>query len=131
MDGEGTALGAQLIRAFEATGYGTPGNGLANEIVTGGFEWGVSIRGPASEMPYMTALRDVLVNIGKLQQVYINGPSPSIGAQIGGNANMSGNATMGGGGGPLVQREIPTRGPVVIMVGIRPPTVLPQSGKHK
>lgn len=38
MDGEGTALATQLIGAFEASGHGAPGDGRADQIVTGGFE---------------------------------------------------------------------------------------------
>lgn len=130
MDGEGTALATQIIRAFEATGRGMPTDERANQVVSGGFEWGISIRGPANEMPYMLALRDALVNIGKLEQVSINGPSPRVGAGISGAAGISGNAGIFGGGGPPVQQPIPTTGPVRVLVGIRPPPVLPQSGKQ-
>jgi hypothetical protein len=131
MDGEGTALATQLISTLTATGYGSPGDGRSDKIVSGGFEWGISIRGPAYEMPYMTALRDALMNIGRLQQVSINGPSPRVGAQISGTASISGKAAMSGGGGPPVQLPIPTQGPVTVMVGIRPPIVLPASGKQQ
>jgi hypothetical protein len=131
MDGEGTALATQLLSTLASTGYGTPGDGRADQVVSGGFEWGISIRGPGYEMPYMTALRDALVNIGKLQQVSINGPSPQAGAMMGGAAAIGGAASMSGGGGQPIQRPIPTGGPVSVLVGIRPPILLPASGKKK
>ncbi|PYV78349.1 MAG: hypothetical protein DMG93_22520 [Acidobacteria bacterium] len=129
MDGEGTALATQLIRTFEATGGGTPGDGRADKIVSGGFEWGISIRGPEYEMSYMTVLRDALVNIGRLEKASVNGPTTQATAQMSGRAAISGVAQIGG-GGQLVRPPIPTSGPVYVLVGIRPPPVLPKSGKQ-
>jgi hypothetical protein len=78
MDGEGTALAGQLIEIFHAAKIPV-GDQRAGQIVTGGFEWGISIRGPTREMPFMTALRHALRVAAKLDKVSINGPSPAIG----------------------------------------------------
>lgn len=128
MDGEGTALATQLISVLHAA-IGVPiGDRRAGFIVSGGFEWGISIRGPESELPFMTALQKSLTEIGKLSGVTINGLMPAIGAAMGGNAGIGGRAGMGGGGGPPRKPVIPSSGPVEILVGIKPPTVLPIGG---
>jgi hypothetical protein len=125
MDGEGTALATQLISTLGASGHGTPGDWRASKVVSGGFEWGISIRGPADAMSYMTALRGALVNIGRLKQVSINGPVPSPGAVLSGNVIASGQTIISGRSGSPVQMPIPTTGPVHVFVGVRPPPVLP------
>jgi hypothetical protein len=129
MDGEGTALATQLIFVLRAA-IGVPiVDRRANSIVTGGFEWGISIRGPESELPFMMALQKSLTEIGKLSGVAVNGLMPATGAGMGGNAGMGGSAGMGGGGGPPRKPIIPSSGPVEIIVGIRPPTMLPVAGR--
>jgi hypothetical protein len=128
MDGEGTALAWQIILAIHE-GTGRPaGDGRADKIVSGGFEWGVAIRGPESELPFMNALQGALTSIGKLKRVEVNGLQPPTGAGMSGNAGMSGRAAMGGGGGPMRPPVIPTSGPVIVTVGIRPPPHLPIAG---
>lgn len=130
MDGEGTALATQLI-ALAFVGARLPvTDGTANRIVSGGFEWGIAIRGPDSEMPFMDTLQKSLISIGKLENVIINGPAPRLGGAIMGSSTVMGGTTIFGGGGPPVQGPIPTKGPVKVMVGIRPPVVLPKAEKQ-
>lgn len=124
LDGEGTALALQLISVLHQAEIPVS-NGTAGSIVTGGFEWGVSIRGPAYEQPFMASLQDALTNIGRLKQVVINGPERRVGTVFGGRGGMGGKMTIGGGGGPPIQQPPPKTGPVRVMVGIRPPSVIP------
>jgi hypothetical protein len=129
LDGEGTALAGQLIQVFLDARIGPLSGERAGRIETGGFEWGVSIRGPMYEMQFMTAIRDALTNIGKLKEVSINGAQSPRGVVMGGRGGIGGKAAIGGGGGSPVQQRPPVRGPIEVWVGIRPPIVLPQSGK--
>jgi hypothetical protein len=127
MDGEGTVLATQLLNVLALSTGVTPTDARAQISVTGGFEWGVNIRGPDSEKPFMDELSRVLTDIGHLKRVHINGLTPPIGFIRGGNSVMGGNAIAGGGGGPMRPPVIPPSGPVSVWVGIRPPVLLPQA----
>jgi hypothetical protein len=131
MDGEGMALGGQIIRVIEVATGTAPSDARASIVVSGGFESGISIRGPDYERPFMDALGKALTTIGKLEQVSVNGLAPPVGAAIGGSAAMGGNAAIGGGGGAPHKVPIPSNGPVRIWVGIKPPPLLPVTSKQK
>jgi hypothetical protein len=120
MDGEGTSFAAQLISLLSAAQIPVEDD-RAMSIVSGGFENGVHIRGPASENAFMSALKDAL-SPALENQVFINGPSVRVSALSGGST-MSGGAVLGGGGG-VIPENIPAVGPVSIMVGIKPYLVL-------
>jgi len=119
LDGEGAVIGAQIISVIRAATGIAPVDRRANFISTGGFESGIQIRGPNSERDFMSALEMALTSIGKLKEVNINGPSFRPGASMGGPSTMGGPASIGGGGG-IVPANVPTNGPVSIMVGIKP-----------
>jgi hypothetical protein len=124
LDGEGTGLATELIGIIRTATGTRPNDARTSSIVAGGFELGVSIRGPDSERPFMLALQDALTSIGQLKLVYINGVEPPTGAGLSGNAGLVGRAGITGGGGPPRQPTIPAKGPVIIMVGIKPIQVL-------
>lgn len=121
LDGEGAALGAQIISALRSAGIVVE-DSRASFISTGGFELGVHVRGPDADRDFISGLAGALSSIGKLQ-VFVNGPSFRAGATIGGSAAMGGGATIGGGGG-AVNVPIPATGPVSLMVGIKPVPIL-------
>jgi len=122
MDGEGTALAWQLIVVLHAATGLPVADSRANKIVSGGFEWGISIRGPESERAFMDALQNSLTLIGHLKNVTVNGPERRGSAMVGG-------AAMTGGGGQVQPPTIPASGPVLVMVGIKPPVIPPAIGK--
>jgi hypothetical protein len=120
LDGEGTALGMNIIAALTLSGIVVE-NELARFLRTGGFDLGVHINGPVEQQDFVTALAAQLSSTGKLA-VSINAPTSNGG--ISGSA-ISGSAISAGStipGGPR-----PTGEPVTIMVGLRPfDVVLPQ-----
>lgn len=118
LDGEGAALGAQLISILRSAGIVVTDR-RASFIATGGFESGIQIRGPNTEREFISGLAEALSSIGKLQQVFINAPSFRAGAIMGGAAITGGAASIGGGGGVVVP-DIPSTGPVSIMIGVKP-----------
>jgi hypothetical protein len=121
LDGEGAALGAQIISVLTAAGFAVT-DSRASFISSGGFELGIHVRGPNSEKELILGLGNALASIGKLQ-VCINCASFRAGATMSGGATLSGRATMSGGGG-VVPAEIPAAGPVSIMIGIKPVPVV-------
>jgi hypothetical protein len=124
LDGEGAALGAQIISVLRSAGI-TVHDETAQTIVTGGFENGIHLRGPASDTTFLMSLYNALSSTGKLD-VFVNGPSIRAGVIQGGLARMGGNATIGGDGG-IVDTPVPTTGPVSLMVGVKPvPVLLPK-----
>jgi hypothetical protein len=120
LDAEALSLAGQLISIIRSATGTMPMDRRANFIVTGGFEFGVQIRGPNSEREFMSTVTTALTQIGKLKMVQTNGPSFRAGAAIGGNASMGGRASIGGGGGGIVPTSIPESGPVRILVGVKP-----------
>jgi hypothetical protein len=107
LDGEGAALGAQIISVLRSAGV-TVLDGRATSIVTGGFELGVHVRGPDIERDFVSGLGNALSSIGKLQ-VSINDPP----ARVGG-------AGIGGGGQAYPAGTVF----VSVMVGIKPVPIL-------
>lgn len=130
LDGEGAALATQLMQVIYL-GTGTmPEDRRAGPVVAGGFETGVSIRGPESENAFMFALQQALTSAGNLKQVSVNGLQRASGTVMATGTFMAAGSVMAGGKGPLTRPPIPTSGPVVIMVGIKPlPLLLLHAGK--
>jgi len=106
MDGEGAALGGQIISVLQSAGI-TVADARASIMVTGGFEMGVHVRGPSVERDFVSSLGNALSSIGKLQ-VSLNDPPPKVGGG------------MGGGG----QSFPPGTVFVTVMVGIKPVPIL-------
>jgi Tfp pilus assembly major pilin PilA len=124
LDGEGAALGAQIISVLRSAGIPVHDE-RAQTIVTGGFENGIHLRGPVSDNTFLLSLYNALSSTGKLD-VFVNGPSIRAGVTQGGSAMMGGNATIAGGGG-MVNDPVPKTGSVSLMVGIKPvPVLLPR-----
>jgi hypothetical protein len=123
LDGEGWALGAQIMSIIgSATGI-APIDRRAGSISTGGFESGVQIRGPSSEQAFMSALSEALSSIGELKEVSVNGASFSPGSSMFGPSTMAGPSTMVGPGRPMPP-YVPIAGPISIVVGVKPLPVL-------
>jgi hypothetical protein len=119
LDGEGAAVGTQIIASLRAAGLAV-NDARAQTIVTGGFEFGVHVRGPATEQDLVAAIGNALSSIGKLQ-VWLNAGAIRAGAVQGGAATRGGATTMGGGGGPPGPSGPTAPGtPVFVMVGIKP-----------
>lgn len=106
MDGEGAAIGGQLISVLDAAGVRTF-DARSSMGVAGGFEQGIHIRGPQVEDQFIKTLDHSLRSIGKLQ-VSVNDPPARVGMMF-------------GGGGPAIP---PGTVLVTIMVGIKPVPVL-------
>jgi hypothetical protein len=82
MDGEAAALGGQIIATLRAANLVVV-DGRGSITVSGGFDTGVHIRGPATENWFADTLGQALSVIGDLK-VAVNDPEPSMGAIIGG-----------------------------------------------
>lgn len=123
LDGEGAAVATEIISIISSATGVMPLDERASFSVTGGFESGVQIRGPASEDRFMSALATEFTSTVKLAPVVINGATFRPGVIRSGNT-VTGGRTSSGGGGGIVMPPIPTAGPVVIHVGIRPLPVL-------
>ncbi|MDH4098246.1 MAG: hypothetical protein OEU87_08000 [Nitrospira sp.] len=108
-DGEGAALATQIISVLVSAGIAVRDD-RASIMRTGGFEYGVHLRGPAGE--FILSLGNALSEIGKIQ-VFVNAPVSHRGSGMSGSASISG-------GGSVVNVPVPTTGPVSIMVGIKP-----------
>jgi hypothetical protein len=109
LDGEGAALGAQIIILLRsALGNDNVLDDRASLVVTGGFELGVHVRGPDSESAFVSTLSNALSSIGQLQ-TFVNDPRPRAGGGI------------GGGGAAFPAGTIF----VSVMVGIKPVPMLP------
>ena len=115
LDGEGTALATQIILVLRSAGIAVRDD-RASSIRSGGFEFGVHLRGPAGE--FISSLGNALSTIGKLQ-LFVNAAVSPGGTSMHGGATISGNAAISGGGG-MVSVPVPTTGPISIMVGIKP-----------
>jgi hypothetical protein len=107
-DGEGAALGGQIITAFTGRGINVVDT-RASSMSLGGFDFGIHVRGPDGELPFMYCLKDALDFIGHLEVAPVNDPLPP---RIG--------ATVHGGG----QSFIPGTVYVTIPVGIKPVPLL-------
>jgi hypothetical protein len=123
LDGEGAALGMQILDVLKRAGIHPIGN-LASTIVSGGFEFGIHIRGPETEQDLVVSLGNALRSIGQLD-VFTNDAAVKSSSIMGGNSVMGGvSATVGsasmGPSGPT-----PPGTPVVILVGVKP-VQLPQ-----
>lgn len=119
LDGEGAALATQIMSIITSATGVTPINGIAGSIVSGGFDQGIQIRGPASERMFMSAMASQFASVGGLTAVQINGATFRAGGTLSGRAAIAGGAILGGGGGPTVP-PIPAAGPVIVQVGIKP-----------
>jgi hypothetical protein len=117
MDGEGALLATQIMSVIHKATGAMPKDARASKVVTGGFETGVQIRGPQSEMPFMRKLGHLLQTIGELD-VSINAPELSGGVAITGGAALSGGAVLSGGG--QLTSQVPATGPVRVFVGLKP-----------
>lgn len=82
MDGEGAALGGQIISVLQSAGI-IVADGRASTMVSGGFEMGVHVRGPDVERDFVSSLGNALSSIGKLK-VSLNDPPPRSGGGMGG-----------------------------------------------
>lgn len=122
-DGEAAALGSQIVAILASATGVQPKDERASFSVTGGFEYGVQIRGPASENAFMSALATAFTNIGRLTAVVVNGATFRPGVIESGNTMRGGRNTISGGGGVVIP-PIPTTGPVVIHVGVKPVPVV-------
>jgi hypothetical protein len=108
LDAEAALLGAQIIACFPFSF--TVQDERALSISTGGFDFGIHIRGPQSDQDLVTALTLALRSIGKLQ-TWANTAIPRTGVRMGGSAMK----TEGGGSGPT-----PPGTPVWIEIGVKP-----------
>lgn len=115
LDGEGAALATQIILVLRSAGI-IVRDDRASSIRSGGFEFGVHLRGPAGEV--ISSLGNALSTIGKLQ-LFVNAEVSPGRTSMHGGATISGNAAISGGGG-VVSVPVPTTGPISIMVGIKP-----------
>jgi hypothetical protein len=103
LDGEAAGLGAQIIALLRPVlGAANVLDSRASSMVSGGFELGVHVRGPASENDFVGALRAALSSIGQLQ-TFSNDARPQIGTM------------MGGGGRTFTSGDF-----VTVMVGVKP-----------
>jgi hypothetical protein len=107
MDGEGSALGGQIISLLRSVGIAIA-DSRASHSGAGQFDVGVHVRGPDSEDNFVSALGNSLSSLGKLQ-VSINQPVPRAGAM------------MNGGG----EGFIPGTVFVSVSLGIKPLPMLP------
>jgi hypothetical protein len=110
-DGEGAALAAQIIAALHAAEV-VVADSRGSEIVAGGFDSGVHVRAPATEIDFAVAIADALSKIGKLKVFPVNDPEPRVGAM------------MGGGGQSFTN---PHAVFVTVRVGIKPLPTLPMA----
>jgi len=109
LDGEGAAIGGQLIALLRlALGNDNVLDSRASSVVTGGFQFGIHLRGPDSERDFIRALSDSLSSLGRLH-TFINQPIPAIGS------GMRGGGQTFPAGTPFVD----------IMVGIKPVPLIP------
>jgi hypothetical protein len=119
MDGEGAAIGTQIIHVLNTAKIRTV-NQLASSIVSGGFAVGIQIHGPNEQQDLVRALYSALHSTGKLD-VMINAPALDGLAKMGGRAAMGGGASMGGGSGRVgPPGATPAGTPVTIQIGIKP-----------
>ena len=119
LDGEGAAIGTQIIRVLNSAKIHTV-NQLSSSIVSGGFASGIQIHGPSEEQDLVRALYSALHSIGKLD-VTINGPALNGLSGMGGGAAMGGRAGMGGGSGRVGPAGATPMGtPITIQIGIKP-----------
>jgi hypothetical protein len=107
-DGEGSALGAQIISILQAA-HINAADSRGGTMVTGGFDIGIHVRAPAEEYVFASALKDALSSVGKLMVAPINDPQPQAGSM------------MAGGG----QTFVPGIVFVSLVVGIKPVPILP------
>ncbi len=106
MDGEGAALGGQIISVLRSAGI-TVADARASIVVTGGFEMGVHVRGPDVERDLVSCLGNALSSIGKLK-VTLNDLPPRFGGGMGGGGQSFPAGTVF----------------VTVMIGIKPVPIL-------
>jgi hypothetical protein len=107
-DGEASVLGRQLIAALRAT-HITVLDARASMMVTGQFDIGIHVRGPAQEAQFASAIATAFSSKGRLAVATPNDPQPRMGAM------------MGGGGQAFIAGTVF----VTITVGIKPVPALP------
>jgi hypothetical protein len=107
MDGEGAALGEQIMSALRSAGVVVADNRGAS-AVSGGFDVGVHVRGPDAEHAFISILGNALSSIGRLK-VMVNDPPPKLGAMIFGGGQSFPAGTVF----------------VTVMVGVKPVPILP------
>jgi hypothetical protein len=98
LDGEGAAIGTQIMEALGRVPISVRDE-RAGTIVTGDFEVGINVRGPASQKSFKEATVVALRDIGKLE-VHIDTAPASFGTLMGGSSVSGGSSVGGGGGGP-------------------------------
>ena len=119
LDGEGAGLGTQIVSILNASGIYAVDQ-LASSIVTGGFETGIQVHGPAEQQELVHALYLALHYDGKTdchdQRPQLNGLT-GMGAYggIGGGAGMGVGSARTGPAGPTTKGT-----PVTIVIGIKP-----------
>jgi|ERR1022692_762931 hypothetical protein len=91
-DGESFSLGEQILASFRAAGI-IVADSRAGMTVTGGFDFGVHVRGPESERGFASTLVDALSSIGNLKVFPVNDPGPKIGSMsLGGGQEIARNS---------------------------------------
>lgn len=107
LDGEAAVLGAQIISLLRvAIGNENVLDNRASFTPTGGFEFGIHVRGPDAERDLVTTLTDALRTIGQLATV-ANDPPLLVGG-------------MGGGGSSFPAGTVF----VTVMIGVRPVPII-------
>ena len=118
MNSETAPLASQIGHAIFDHSFGVT---LAEGIVaTGKLNVGVLVNGPKSSEKFMTCLAQALTNIGKLEDVKVNGEMRRGASVMGGNIRMSGKASMQGGSVTIPAGPLPEGSSIQIFVGIKP-----------
>lgn len=109
LDGEGAAIGAQIIAALRSVlGSDNVLDNRTSSVIAGGFEFGVHVRWPDSEREFGTVVANAFQSLGRLQ-TFVNQPRPRLGAM------MSGGGT-----------SFPTGTVFVdVMIGVKPVPIMP------
>ena len=118
LDGEGFALGWQILSALHRPGLNVSGN-LAGIVQSGVFDTGVLVRTPPEEEGFGKCICHALHALGGLE-VILNGERHVGNAVMLGPATTVGPATMIGGGRIQPKGFLPAGSPIEIMVGIKP-----------
>jgi hypothetical protein len=121
LDGEGAALATQIISVLSLAGINVRDD-RASTVVSGGFDFGVHVRGPEIEQPFVLEMGRLFSEKGNLQ-VFLNTQSAPRAAIVG-RAAIGGSAALGGGSGPTTVGPSPTGSPVIVQVGIKPVQVV-------
>jgi hypothetical protein len=115
LDGEGSALGLNIIAALKIAGLDARSD-LANLLQSGGLLWGVHIHGPEAQQDVVRAIAEALSSEGI--RTFVNFPS-LIGTALKG-IQISGSTRISGGDGATNAGPTAPGTPVHIMVGVKP-----------